>query len=476
MGYKPRQSPKLKNFAKSLKILQYNVKLGFGLVTNYPKPKLFYLNLLILSGSTLKLTWGKQIRDRAELILRVLLLAAKHGEKCYLPEKSSFDQELNLHILEFDTTIENLLALTDKYSANIKNNIYENFKRLGTQNNHINKLLRRIHEIDIIDDKRKDNKQGSNRWIFSLKLPHDKDKIDENLQHLHSQWTKKSPEKSKALAEKNKLITDNAQSTNKFIGRINEDIAQLISSLDCKSQKEMFLEKVCNENNGNRRGCFIIKAEKAIQPWFLWCLTKLIGDSEDAKIIRANIDFLVRQNFDNYFWQTFANSVGVKDNLDRRMVIEKLTEFHKTSSVVIVINNFDDLADTHFHALINFRNELFTEISNISRTTLQKIKLWFVIFLVSSNNSDINFINNNNQNTEYPIELKLREIQALEVENWLNVNQKALKKSNYNLEIGYEIVVASPTNPHSLIDELCKYVFNLNKGILGIEDYWSRFK
>ncbi|WP_375511798.1 hypothetical protein [uncultured Nostoc sp.] len=248
--------------------------------------------------------------------------------------------------------------------------------------------------------------------------------------------------------------------------RNNQNIEKLLCSLDCQTQKNTFQNNIYNQNNGNRRGVFLIQAEKIIQPWFLWRLTKLIGDFENAQIIQIQVDWNVRIEFDN-FWQNIAQNIGIKGNVGRKVIIEQLTDYHKTKSVVIVIKRFEDLAGNQVEQLSAFWSELFKSISNISRTNLEKRKLWFVLFLVRSNE--------NNQDTEYPIALELKQIQQKEVENWLNENQDAFLESNYDLDMGYKMLNSLATTPHGLIDDICRDVFKLNNGIADVEHYWKKF-
>lgn len=304
--------------------------------------------------------------------------------------------------------------------------------------------------------------QGIRKFILRLK---GKDEgIEGNLKYL-----------KKKIENKYSAFEYHIEEKNQTPERNNQNIEKLLCSLDCQTQKETFQYRT--RDNGNRRGVFLIQAKKIMQPWFLWRLTKLIGDFENAQIIKTQIDFTMRGRFDN-FWQKIAQDIGIRGDVDRQIIIEKLTDYHKTKSVVLVVKRFEYLADNQFEELSNFCSDLFRSISDISRTNVENRRLWFVLFLVSNGSK---YTNNHNQDVEYPIGLELKEIQLTEVENWLTENQDTFNESDYDLNAGYEMVAGYenmpdvPKCPHDLIDDICKNVFKLNNGIADVEHYWEKF-
>ncbi|MDJ0532259.1 MAG: hypothetical protein QNJ70_07130 [Xenococcaceae cyanobacterium MO_207.B15] len=412
-----------------------------------------------------KLSWGDGIENQAKQLLQGLLLLAAE-ENCWCSVNWASDKESNLYILTFENiTIETIVNFINNHSSEIENYL----ETIKNKKNQTNKLLFKLSILEILVDRRKkDCKSGI--WKFDLKLP--SKEIAENLEYFCDKWDKVRPAKSKKISDKSKKLSSRKYKTqliNTGINTIHECIVNVLGSLDCESQERRFLEKVCDDNN-NKRGVFCIRAEKNIQPWFLWRLTRLIGDYENAKLIRTKIDYTVKHDFNN-FWQKFSQYIKITGELKRSIVIERLTDYHQTKSVVIVVNRFDELPEKHFFELLDFWNELLKKIDNIQRTNIQKKKSWFVLFLVSNN---INCTNNKNENTKSSIiDLSFTEITEKELDNWLSRNQNSLKERNYNLEAGYEIANNPPINPYDLIDDICCHVFQLNNGIAEVEHYWK---
>ncbi len=359
------------------------------------------------------------------------------------------------------TTLNALLELVKKNKSNFpESHIRNSINLLNSIPCDGNKKTcsRNAREMYLMEEEDLPTKsQGIRKFILRLK---GKDEgRNGNLQYIKKKIENKYSDFEYHIEDKNQTPDRN-----------NQNIEKLLCSLDCETQKRTFQDRT--RDHDNRRGVFLVKAEKIIQPWFLWRLTKLIGDFENAQIIKTQIDSTMRFRFDN-FWQNFAYNLGIKGNVDRQVIIEKLTDYHKTKSVVIVVKRFEDLADNQFEELSSFWSDLFRSISDISRTSVEKRKLWFVLFLVSN---EKNYTNNNNQaDKEYPIPLELREIQTAEVENWLTENEDAFQASNYDLDVGYEMLDYHPTHPHSLIDDICRNVFKLNNGIADVEHYWKQF-
>lgn len=260
------------------------------------------------------------------------------------------------------TTLKALFKLLEKSKPNfpeqhIRNSI-ELLKLIRCDENErdcsINSTKRHIMQEEDLSTK----SQGIRK--FKLRLKGKTEGITGNLKYIKEKIEKEYANFEYHIEDKNKSPERN-----------NKNLEKLLCSLDCQTQKNTFQTNIYNQNNGNRRGVFLIQAEKIIQPWFLWRLTKLIGDFDNAQIIQIQVDWNVRIEFDN-FWQNIAQNIGIKGNVGRKVIIEQLTDYHKTKSVVIVIKRFEDLADNQFEQLSAFWSELFKSISNISRTNIDK--------------------------------------------------------------------------------------------------------
>lgn len=436
-----------------------------------------------MSESKLKLTWGDKIKNRAKKILHVLLLYAKNDKdclkKCFFKKEST---KSNVHILEFEITIDDLSNLMKEYSSELekypKDTEFQDSKHL---NNHINKLLIRIKELGIIDDKRDSKTQGSIKWIFNLELPHLKLEIDKNLDYLCQKWDEKRPEGSKRIAAKSDSETDKTQTkNNRTESEKIQTARKLLRSFDCVTQESNLKPKIVKD----KCGIFTTQVDKSVEFWFRWRLTKCMGDFEKIKTISIDIDFNVVQNF-NHFWQKFGKYIGKKGNLDSETVIKELIELCKTQPVMIVINNVKNLFNNG--PLFSSEKEMFDFCSHLFKSfnnkDIKNDRSYLVIFLTeekktapyTSKEYSTQTQSYNGFLQQEIIDLEFTKFLKEEIENWLHENQSDLEEKKCDVNKGHQMMdFLLKQESYTLLDEICQHVFKLEEGIADVEECWRK--
>lgn len=296
---------------------------------------------------------------------------------------------------------------------------------------------------------------------FKLRIKGKQETLSENLKYVKKCIEKEHGKFKYSIQDENKTSPQNYQK-----------LAKILSSLDCETQKQKFKEWINKKNNmKNRRGVFLVRTNyETMQNWFLWSLSKHIGGCDNAKKIITKINFEAKLDF-NKFWQQFTPYIGAKknENVDREIVIQNLTSFYRTESVIIFIKGYQG---RFLQELSDFWSKLFEEIIRLKKGEIELQKLCLIIFLLPDcQQREPNPI----EPQRYPILLEFNEIPNTELAQWLIKQQEEYKDEIYQWERGLTYLENFSSHPHTLIDEICKDIFKLKDGIAEVERCWKNF-
>ncbi|MDJ0798287.1 MAG: hypothetical protein QNJ51_15955 [Calothrix sp. MO_167.B12] len=253
---------------------------------------------------------------------------------------------------------------------------------------------------------------------------------------------------------------------------VNHKVAELLCLLNCAEQEEKFRNTIrCHKG-----GVFLVQANKKIlQNWLVYRLAKCIQDFGNAEKFSIKINLEVRINFNN-FWKEFKK-LDSEDNLNRETVIQRLAEFCKTKSVIIVIDGFSSLGSEQVH-LYNFWSTLVNKVNSIPNRSFRS----HLIFLLVGTDRYTVLNNDNNDNSYSEIKYKiiplklLEEISDNEVEFWLNNNQVYEELNQRGFDVQSFVSNKIPylaKEPDRRLEEICESVFQIEDDITEIERYWK---
>ncbi len=253
---------------------------------------------------------------------------------------------------------------------------------------------------------------------------------------------------------------------------VNHKVAELLCLLNCTEQEEKFKNTIrCHKG-----GVFLVQANKKIlQNWLVYRLAKCIQDFGNAEKFSIKINLEVRINFNN-FWKEFKK-LDSEDNLNRETVIQRLAEFCKTKSVIIVIDGFSSLGSEQVH-LYNFWSNLVNKVNSIPNRSFRSHLIFLLVetdIYTMLNNENMDNISNEITSNIIPLEL-LTEISNDEVEFWLNNNQVYEELNQRGFDVQSFVSNKIPylaKEPDRRLEEICESVFQIEDDITEIERYWK---
>lgn len=309
---------------------------------------------------------------------------------------------------------------------------------------------------------------------FKLKLKGKEETLQENLRYLKECIEKSLKKNFEYYIDENISIENKSTDPEKRIRKA----ADFLRSFDCVKQENDSRLKIVQD----KMGIFPTEVkEKELEPWFIWRLTECMGDFERIKKITISIDLFVVNDF-NHFWHKIGKYIGEENNPNHDNVINKLVELSKTQSIIIIINNFQNLyfnkqnSDSYGEKMFKFFSNLFQLFKS------EENKKYLVIFLAEGQkkspykNKNQEYLNQiNNYSPEGDIkELQFTNFLRGEIENWLIENERKLGEENFDANKGHEMMkYLLGQDSSTLLHEICQHVFKLENGISEVEPYWK---
>lgn len=408
-------------------------------------------------------SWGDAPKKRAKFLLKVLLFSSEDKKKEQKVECQWCGEE-NEYLLFVKAELIHLERLLTTYSK--ENSEEASIKPFFKQNNgqfdkeKIRQAINQMIEINIVEDKREpsksnDKKGGVHLWKFNLKLWYGESNKSQNLHKFCEHWDKEKPAKKTALETYNNQPTNKNNDTNKIW-----QAAELLRSFDFTQEEldiKIQIEKDCI-------GLFLIQAHTSMRKWFIWRLTKCMGDVEKIKIIPIKITPILLCNLNN-IWGEIGKSIGLTGDIDETTLAKVLIDYSKKQAIIIVIDKFEQFNNpntqkNHLNQFLKSWSNIFKKFEEIDRTKNEPFVLFFVgnkvitrdiealIFdLTKIQNSEIKF---NSWEREYREKLEKR----------FNWSQQLKSKIVFNEE------------PYSLVQEICSNVFDVN--IVDVQHHWEK--
>lgn len=411
-----------------------------------------------------KVSWGDTPKRRAKFLLEVLLFSSEDKKKEQKVECQWCGEE-NEYLLFVKAELIHLERLLTTYSEenNKKESIQSFQKNEQFDKEKIRQAINQMIEIKIVEDKRNtsernDKKGGVLLWEFNLKLWYGESKKDQNLGKFCEYWDEKKPAKKTAPKTYNNQSTNENTDTNKIYRA-----AELLRSFDCREQEKSIIDELEN----NCRGFFIIQAHTSMQKWFIWRLTKCMGDFDKIKKIQIKLNPILLSDVNN-IWGEIGKYIGLTSNINRQSLAEKLIDYSKRQAIIIVIDKFEYFNKqktqyNHLNQFLDSWSDIFKQFQHIDRTKDEP----FALFLVE------NEVITQNEGKIEPYIFNLTRIPESQrkFNSWEQEHRKKLKKQfNWSKDLKSEIRFNE--EPYSLVQEICSNVFKLD--IDGeIKQYWQ---
>ena len=307
---------------------------------------------------------------------------------------------------------------------------------------------------------------NSNCWELKLKFPpkcetcEDKSKYaKKELENCHNRHKKGSSRDTD-----NKIQpTNNPTDPNKIW-----QAAELLRSFDFTEEEG----RIKTQLEQHSRGFVLIQAHTAMQQWFIWRLTKCMGDFERIKKIRIQLTSIYQDNFD-YICEEIGRHIGLERNVNKEILTKYLIEFSATQPIIIVIDELEKIyhknkiSSHYLDHFFDFWSDIFKHFKDIDTNNDR----YFILFLVEKKRRT------KGKNKGEAIILNLTEI--LKAENkfnlWETEHRKELENQfNWDKKFKNEIAnkIVSDDEPYSVVRKICSNVFNCN--IDGeIQRYWD---
>lgn len=414
-----------------------------------------------------KVSWGNVPKERAKFLLKVLLFSSEEKKREQKIE-CQWRGEENECLLFVKAELIHLERLLTTYSE--ENNEEASIKHFSKKNNNgqfdkekIRQAINQMKIIKIVEDRREpsesnNKKFGVRLWEFNLKLWYGESNKSQNLDKFCEHWDKEKPAKKTASETYNNQPKNENTDQNKIW-----QASELLRSFDFTYEDTI----VKNKLKKNYMGFFIIQAHTPMQKWFIWRLTKCMGNFEKIKKIQIKLNPILLSNVDN-IWGEIGKYIGLTGNIDRQSLAKNLINYSKKQATIIVIDKFEQFnkqktQNNHLDQFLDSWSYIFTQFQDIDRTEDEQFALFLLENEVITKDEEKRKANlfNLTKITDSKNKFKI----------WESEHREKLEKQ-FNWSKSLKSGIGFDENPYDLVEEICEKVFKL-KINEEIKQYWQ---